>query len=51
MRDLIMFITQNGMKLPLGRRRKEFAALSDDEVMMIEAVVADAFAATVLPLW
>lgn len=29
-RDLIMFITQNGMKLPLGRRRKEFAALSDD---------------------
>ncbi len=48
-RDLIMFITQNGMKLPLGCRRKEFAALSDDEVMMIEAVVADAYAATVLP--
>ena len=48
-RDLIMFITQNGMKLPLGRRRKEFAALSDDEVMMLEAVVADAFTVTVSP--
>ena len=48
-RDLIMFITQNGMKLPLGRCRKEFAALSDNEVMMLEAVVADAYAATVLP--
>jgi hypothetical protein len=48
--DLIMFITQNGMKLPLGRRRKEFAALSDNEVMMIEAVVADGYTATVLPL-
>jgi hypothetical protein len=43
-RNLIMFITQNGMKLSLHRREKEFAALTDDEVAAIEADVAKAFA-------
>jgi len=42
-RDLIMFITQNGMKLPLHRRRKEFALLTDAEVLAIEKDVAEAF--------
>ena len=42
-RNLIMFITQNGMKLPLRQRQKEFAALSDDEVLAIERDVASAF--------
>jgi len=35
-RDLIMFITQNGMKLPLRRRQKEFSSLIDAEVLTIE---------------
>ncbi|NMG16654.1 Fido domain-containing protein [Aromatoleum bremense] len=43
-RDLIMFITQNDMKLPARRRKKEFAALTDAEVQAIEADVAQAFA-------
>uniref|UniRef100_B3EPF7 Filamentation induced by cAMP protein Fic n=1 Tax=Chlorobium phaeobacteroides (strain BS1) TaxID=331678 RepID=B3EPF7_CHLPB len=42
-RNLIMFITQNDMKLPLRRRQKEFAALSDEEVLAIESDVAQAF--------
>ena len=42
-RDLIMFITQNGMKLPLRRRHKEFASLTDAEVLAIEQYVATAF--------
>ena len=35
--------TQNAMKLPLRRRQKEFAALSDEEVLAIESDVAQAF--------
>ena len=42
-RDLIMFITQNGMKLPLRRRQKEFASLTDTEVLTIEKDIAEAF--------
>ena len=42
-RNLIMFITQNDMKLPLRRREKDFAALSDEEVLAIEKDVAHAF--------
>ncbi len=42
-RDLIMFITQNGMKLPLRRRQKEFSSLTDAEVLAIEKDVAEAF--------
>ena len=42
-RDLIMFITQNGMKLPLHRRQKEFSSLTDAEVLAIEKDVAEAF--------
>lgn len=44
MRDLIMFITQNGMKLPLRRRQKEFSLLTDAEVLIIEKEVWNAFA-------
>ncbi len=42
-RNLIMFITQNDMKLSLKRREKEFAALTDEEVSAIESDVARAF--------
>ena len=49
-RNLIMFITQNGMKLPQRRRQKEFAALSDNEVIVIEADVARAFNSLSHPL-
>ncbi|UZJ40605.1 hypothetical protein OO006_09570 [Prosthecochloris sp. SCSIO W1101] len=42
-RDLIMFITQNDMKLSLHRRQKEFSALSDEEVKAIESDVSRAF--------
>ena len=42
-RDLIMFITQNGMKLTLRRRQKEFSSLTDAEVLAIEKDVAEAF--------
>lgn len=42
-RDLIMFITQNDMKLSLHRRKKEFSALSDEEVKAIESDVSQAF--------
>ena len=42
-RNLIMFITQNNMKLPLTKRQKEFAALSDEEVLAIESDVSRAF--------
>ncbi|UZJ39791.1 Fic family protein [Prosthecochloris sp. SCSIO W1102] len=42
-RDLIMFITQNDMKLSLHRRQKEFSALSDEEVEAIESDVSRAF--------
>jgi len=39
----IMFITPNGIKLPPPRHQKEFASLTDAEVLAIEKVVADAF--------
>ena len=42
-RNLIMFITQNGMKLSLRRRQKEFALLTDAEVQALEKDVAEAF--------
>lgn len=42
--DLIMHIRQNGGSLGKKRRSREFAALSDDEVSAIEAVVNTAFA-------
>ncbi|MCK0505729.1 Fic family protein [Aromatoleum anaerobium] len=42
-RDLIMFITQNDMKLSARRRKNEFAALTDDEVRTLETEIARAF--------
>lgn len=42
--DLIMFIRQNGGKLPKKRREKEFAALTDDEVLQVEAMCEEIFA-------
>ena len=41
--DLFMFIRQNNGKLPVGRRTKEFAKLTDSEVGQIESIIADAF--------
>jgi hypothetical protein len=41
--NLIMFIRQNGGKLPKRRRDNEFARLRDEEVAAIEEIVADAF--------
>jgi hypothetical protein len=41
--DLVMFIRQNAGKLPKRRRAKEFAALTDDEVNLIEAIYNDIF--------
>ncbi len=41
-RDLIMLITQNSMKLPLLLRQKEFALLTDAEALTIEKDVAEA---------
>jgi len=35
-RSRIMFITPNGIKLPPRRHQKEFASLTDDEVLAIE---------------
>ena len=41
--DLIMFIRQNGGKLPKRRREREFAALSDEEAAHIEAICKEVF--------
>ena len=41
--DLIMFIRQNGGKLPKKRREKEFAALTDEETKRIEEIYEDLF--------
>ena len=41
--DLIMFMRQNGGKIPEQRRRKEFDALSDDEVRRIESIYEEVF--------
>ena len=42
--DLILFIRQNKGRLSAKRRRKEFAALTDSEVLDIEAIIREAFA-------
>lgn len=39
--DLLMFIENNNGKLPNKRRKKEFAALNDDEVAQIEQLYAE----------
>ncbi|WP_372992999.1 hypothetical protein [Sulfitobacter sp.] len=41
--DFIMFVRQNGGKLPKRRREKEFAKLSDKEVALLEKAIDDAF--------
>jgi len=41
--DLILFIRQNGGRLPLKRREREFAALSDEEVADIESICREIF--------
>ena len=41
--DLIMFIRQNGGNLSRKRRENEFAALTDEEVARIEAIVEESF--------
>ena len=41
--DLIMFIRQNGGKLPKRRREREFAALGDEEAAHIEAICKEVF--------
>ena len=41
--NLVMFILQNGGALPKKRREKEFGALTDEEVVSIEAIVQEAF--------
>lgn len=41
--DLIMFVRENGGKLPLRRRKKEFKKLSDQEVKTIESIVEASF--------
>lgn len=41
--DFIMFVRQNAGALSRKRRGREFAALADDEVSELEAIVRDAF--------
>ena len=41
--NLVMFILQNGGALPKKRREKEFRALTDEEVVSIEAIIQEAF--------
>ena len=41
--DIIMFVRKNHGTLPTRRRRKEFKALTDDEVAIMERIVQDAF--------
>ena len=41
--NLVMFIRQNNGSLPKKRREKEFVALKDGEVSMIEGIVREAF--------
>jgi len=41
--NLLMFIRKNDGKLGKKRRENEFAALKDDEVAALEAIVQDAF--------
>lgn len=42
-RDLLLFLGGNDGKLPNGRREREFAALTDDEVARIEAIYRSVF--------
>jgi len=42
-RDLIMFIRQNGGSIPKRRRENEFASLTDEESGHIEAIYMDVF--------
>jgi hypothetical protein len=41
--NLVMFIRQNNGSLPKKRREKEFVALTDAEVSIIERIVLEAF--------
>jgi hypothetical protein len=41
--NLLMFIRQNGGRLPKRRRQREFKALSDKEVRQLEELVQEAF--------
>jgi hypothetical protein len=41
--DALMFMRQNGGKIPKGRRENEFAALTDEEVERIEAIYGEVF--------
>jgi hypothetical protein len=40
--QFILYVRQNNGQLP-KRRRKEFAALTDDELVKLEEIVRDAF--------
>jgi hypothetical protein len=42
-KDLVLLIRQNDGKLALRRRTKEFAALTDEEVVIIEQIIQEAF--------
>ncbi len=44
--DLVMFIDQNGGKLPKTRRENELAALTDEEVSGIGKIYTDVFGET-----
>jgi hypothetical protein len=41
--DLLLFIRQNKGTLPKKRREREFAALTDEEVGQMEAIVRETF--------
>jgi hypothetical protein len=41
--ELLMFVRQKGGEIPKGCRKKEFAALTDDEAKQIEAIYRDVF--------
>ena len=41
--NLLMFMRQNGGRIPKRRRENEFAALSDEEVKRIEAIYSEVF--------
>jgi hypothetical protein len=41
--DLLMFMRQNGGKIPNRRRNREFAALTDEEAERIEAIYNEVF--------
>jgi hypothetical protein len=42
-RDFVMFVRQNGVTLSRKRRRRDFEALTDQEVGRLEEIVSDAF--------